>query len=229
MSMYVLPGIMTVDDVNNVREETLKELTNISTGIVLKTINDFVDKNRGSSNSDVARAAERLYVIYKDLNDFYTYLNSDEARNLADTLVSLQYADVSATTDIRQLKLWRMMIIELLSEDKDFVESYKGDTEGISSTGYKTAYTARLDRDNFQSTIDRMRELAIGDPATGRLVDNIVKMKNLFKNGNHNINKPTVLRKAIYAKDKLKNILKGLDYLIPRLESGVSPVSWRRL
>lgn len=229
MSMYVLPGIMTVDDVNSVSDEFLKELTNISTGIILKTINEFIDKNSGSGNADVAKAANKLCKAYQDINEFNAYLNSDEAKNLADTLVSLQYSDVSATTDLRQLKLWRMMIIELLSEDKDFLESYKGDIGDVSNVGHKTAYTTRLDKDNFQATVDRMREIAIGDPIAGRLVDNIVKMKNLFKNGNHNVNKPTVLRKAIYAKDRLKNILRGLDYLIPRLESGTSPVSWRRL
>lgn len=229
MSMYILPGIMTVDDVNNVSEEILKELTSISTGIILKRINEFVDKNKNSSDANVAKAANKLYNVYKDLNDFNEYLNSDEAKNLADTLVSLQYSDISATTDIRQLKLWRLMIIELLSEDKDFVESYKGEISTVNATGYKTAYTARLDKDNFQITIDKMYELAGSDVVSLQLIHNINKMKNLFKNGTHNINKPTVFRKAIYAKDRLRNILKGLDFLIPRLESNTNPMTWRRL
>ena len=65
--------------------------------------------------------------------------------------------------------------------------------------------------------------------ATNRLINAISKNRSLFKNGSMNTNKATVLRKAIFKKDKLKAILRGLDYLIPRMEAGASPYGWRRL
>lgn len=229
MLTYVLPNIMTVDDVNNVSDEFLKLLSNISTGIVLKTVNDFVNKNINSPIQANADAAAKLQEAYRSVNEIQEYLNSNEAKNLADTLVSLQYSDVSASTDIAKLKYWRMLIIELLSEDEDFMKSYTSAVGNVSNVGYKTAYTARLDKDNLQTTLEAMEELAVEDMTAAKLVGNIKKMKNLFKNGNHNINKPTVLRKAIYSKDRLKTILRGLDFLIPRLESNVSPATWRRL
>lgn len=227
MLKYVLPTILTVDDVLRIPDDVLRLFTRISTGIVLENINEFVDRNKDSQNESDREAALKLERIYKEVNEINAYLESDEAKNLANTLASLQYSDISATTDIDTLKMYRSLIIELLSEDEDFAKEYLN--KDVSGTGKKTAYTAKLDSSNLESVLEQMAIAADGDATSNLLISKIMKNKSLFKNGNYNINKPTVLRKAIYKKDKLKNILRGLDYLIPRLEAGQSPMTWRRL
>lgn len=229
MSKYVLPTILTVDEVLAIPDNVLKLFTRISTGIVLESINEFVDKNKDSQSYEDREAALKLERIYKEVNDVNAYLESDEAKNLADTLASLQYSDVSATTNLETLKMYRSLIIELLSEDEDFVKEYMNKEVDTTEVSKKTAYTAKLDSNNLEHVLSLMTDEAHGDVATLGLITKISKNKSLFKNGNYNINKPTVLRKAIYKKDKLKNILRGLDFLIPRLEAGQSPLSWRRL
>jgi hypothetical protein len=229
MSKYVLPTILTVDEVLALPDNILELLTEISTGIILESINEFVEKNKNSQVQNDREAALKLERIYKETNDVNAYLESDEAKSLADTLAALQYSDVSASTDLDTLKMYRKLIIELLSDDEDFVKEYFGSSSESSGVKKKTAYTAKLDNDNLERVVKLMSQEADGDPVVLGLISKINKNKNKFKNGNYNVNKPTVLRKAIYKKDKLRNILKGLDFLIPKLESGQSPVTWRRL
>ncbi len=229
MPKSVLPTILTSEDVLQIPDEVLTLMTRISTGIVLGNINKFVAANRESSDSVDREAALKLERIYTDVNEVKAYLESEEAKNLANTLASLQYSDISATTDLRTLKMYRMLIIELLSEDEDFVNSYTTEQLELGASGRYTAYTAKLDKANLEEVLELMGEAAHGVPAAMSLINRIDKNKSLFKNGNYHINTPTVLRRAIYKKDKLKNILRGLDFLIPRLEVGQSPTTWRRL
>ena len=219
MSKYVLPTILTTDEVLSIPDEVLYSFTRISTGIVLDNVNEFVRLNKNSQDVECSDAALKLERVYKEVNDVNAYLESDEAKDLANTLVSLQYSDVSASTDLNQLKMYRTLIIELLSEDEEFMREYMNKEVKVE-TGRKTAYTAKLDSDNLESVLEDMMDKAHG---------NIAAMSLISRIQNYNINKPTVLRKAIYKKDKLKTILRGLDFLIPKMEAGQNPMSWRRL
>lgn len=228
---WVLPNILSDEDVIQISDEVLKELTNISTGIIIKYVNTFISQNMDSSDDCSRAAAVKLQKAYMQLNKTSEYLNSKDARDFADTLSKLQYSDVAYDTDLEVLKLWRMQIIDLLSEDEDFRESYTGDVSDSETLGMKTAYTTKLDKDNLNDTLARMTGLAISTgcvTATGTLIAAIRKNANLFKNGNYNLNRPTVMRKAIYKKDRLQNILRGLDFIIPRKEAGLSANEWRR-
>lgn len=229
MSKWILPTILTAEDVVKLSDEMLELLTRISTGIVLKAVNDFVDKYSNSTDPTCSTAASKLAKAYKSVNDINAYLESEEAKTLADTLASLQYNDVSATTDLHVLKLYRELIIELLSEDEEFCNSYSTESVAKEAHKVKTAYTAKLDNENLETVLAEMDNAAHGEVVALSLISNIKKKKSLFKNSTYNVNKPTVLRKAIYKKDKLRNILHGLDFLIPRLESGQSPSAWRRI
>ena len=233
MTKWVLPNVLSVDDVISLDVELLKILSNISTGVVLKYINDFVAKNVQSDNPDFAMAAAKLQKAYLEVNEINDYLSSDEAKNMADTLASLQYSDIKHEVDTAKLLAYRSLILELLSDDKDFIETYTGAIEDSSTKGFKSAYTAKLDKDNLYSALDLIQELAMklpGQQGPGmKLHHAITSNQNLFKNGSNKVNRPTVLRKAIYKKDKLKSILKGIDYLLEKKQSGASPRSWRRI
>lgn len=228
---WVLPNILTDEDVVNLSDDVLKELTKISTGIVIKYVNSFINDNINSDNPVSREAAVKLQNAYLQLNKTVEYLNSKDARDFADTLSKLQYSDISYDTDLEVLKLWRTQIIDLLSEDEDFRKSYTGDMSDSETLGMKTAYTTKLDKDNLNDTVSRITGIAIATGCTKAanvLVSGIRKNPNLFKNGNYNLNRPTVMRKAIYKKDRLQNILRGLDFLIPRKEAGLSANEWRR-
>jgi hypothetical protein len=229
MNRDILPTILTVDDVLDLSDEMLNLFTKISTGVIVENINEFVEKYKNSEDVECRDAALKLERIYKPMNDVNAYLESDEAKSLSDTLSALQYSDVSATEDLDKLKMYRSLIIELLSEDEDFVKSYLNDEVNKDGLSKKTAYTTKFDKENLQNVLEEMDKAAGMNVTARMLISSIENNASLFKNGNYNINKPTVLRKAFYKKDKLKNILRGLDFLIPKLEAGVSPATWRRI
>lgn len=233
MTKWVLPNVLSVDDVNELDVQLIKVLSGISTGVVLKYINDFINANIESSDIALQSAASKLQAGYKEVNEVNAYLASEDAKNLADTLASLQYSDVKHEVETPKLMAYRSLIIELLSEDKDFIESYTGEVSGSTTTGYKMAYTAKLDKSNLEAAIGTLSRLSmeiLGQQACGsKLSMAVSKNANLFKNGSNKVNKPTVLRKAIYQKDRLKSILKGIDYLLEKKEAGTSPRAWRRI
>lgn len=233
MTIWVLPGILKAEDVSRVSPELLKMMSNISTGVILGYVNKFIESNSGSSDAVLSQAANVLANAYDEVNRVNEYLNSEEAKNLSDTLCSLQYSDVSAEMPIEQLISYRAKILELLSEDADFVSEYNRDCPVNSTNGYKSAYTAKLDENNFESVYKEMSEFALNNPAASKynlnLLEKIRMNSNLFINSRTKVNSPTVLRKAIYHKDRLRSILRGLDFLIDKKNSGESPRAWRRI
>jgi len=232
-SNWIVPGIISVNDIVDLPNDVLDLFTRISTGIITKRVNEFVDNNINSDNQNNKQAASKLKIAYERLNRTNEYLSSQDAKDLADALVNLQYSDVSVSTDIHTLKKYRQQILELLAEDEDFLRTYTGEVSRSETRGMKAAYTAKLDKSNLEDVLEEMRKLALEHKehisTILNVVGNIEKNKSLFKNGNYNVNNHTVLRKAIYKKDKLRNILKGLDFLIPRIEASENARGWRRL
>lgn len=229
---WVLPSILQASDVVGLPDEALVALTKISTDIILEYVNDFIAANIDSADNTDATAARRLQSAYAVINKTNEYLKSKDAKDFADTLANLQYSDVNYGVDLEVLKQWRSQIIDLLAEDEDFRESYTGDIDDSETRGMKTAYTTRLDKDNLESVIAELCSIGITTGTTRittTLIDNIKKHSGLFKNGNYNLNSPTVMRRAIYKKDKLATILRGLNFIIPRKEAGLSANEWRKL
>lgn len=228
---WVLPNVISTEDIVELPTEVLAEFTKISTGIVTSYVNKFVEANINSSNPTDREAAVKLKEAYAKLNKTTEYLKSKDAQDFAESLSKLQYSDVSYNADLEVLKMWRLQIIDLLSEDENFRESYTGDMSESETRGMKTAYTPKLDKDNLEDTLARMTGFGIATGTvsqTSKLIARIKNNPNLFKNGNYNLNNPTVMRKAIYKRDKLINILKGLDFIIPRKEAGTPANTWRR-
>lgn len=232
MTEWVLPGILKMEDVASIDPAILEMMSRISTGVILGYVNKFVASAEGSNDPAKVEAAAIMKAAYDKVNKVNDYLSSDEAKDLADTLCSLQYSDVSAEMPVEKLISYRATILDLLSEDKDFVDSYKKECLEGKSSGMKSAYTPKLDEDNYVSVIDEMNEYVYknrSSQSTAILVTKIGNNKNLFVNSRAKANAPTVLRKAIYRKDRLRSILRGLDFLIEKKESGESPRSWRSI
>lgn len=233
MTTWVLPGILKAEDVSKVSPELLKMMSNISTGVILGYVNKFIEAYGNSSDAVLSQAAQILADAYNEVNRVNEYLNSDEAKNLSDTLCSLQYSDVSAEMPVEQLISYRAKILELLAEDPDFVADYGKDCSGSNVTGYKSAYTAKLDENNFDRVYEEMTKFITSNPESTKanlnLTGKIYSNRNLFINSRTKVNSPTVLRKAIYHKDRLRSILRGLDFLIEKKNSGESPRAWRRI
>lgn len=232
MTNWVLPGILKADEVLLLPYEFIVELSKISTGVIMDYVNKFIATNMESSDPTSQQAASILSSAYEEVNKVNEYLNSDEAKTLSNTLCSLQYSDISSEIPMEKLIVYRSTILELLVEDEDFVANYNRDMGGAVSTGNKTAYTTKLDGSNYESVMERMqsKEVCAGKEI---LCDTVCKRisqnENLFKNSRAKLNSATVLRKALYKKDRLKSILRGLDYLIDKKKSGEPPRSWRRV
>lgn len=232
MSKWILPGVLDVEMTNALSDEILALFSKISTGIIVDRVNDYVSRNIESANEQDRKAAIKLQRIYADINRVEAYLQGDEAKEFAETLANLQYSDVNCTVDINTLKKYREMIIDLLAEDEEFRNTYTGEIRESETRGMKTAYTNKLDKDNLEAVLEQMYVLSEGciyRMYVVQLRKNIEDYKHLFKNSPHHVNKSTIIRKAIFKKDKLRNILRGLDYIIPKIEAGKSAYSWRRL
>lgn len=231
MTSWVLPGILKADDVQAIPMDALIEMSKTSTGIIINYVNKFVSSNIESDDPMLRRAAEIMKAAYDEINRINEYLNSDEAKVLSDTLCSMEYRDISAEVPLEKLIVMRSTILELLSEDEDFVKSYTNEIAESATHGMKTAYTVKLDEDNMYNVCNRMRVICDQHHSAAgmHLISAITSNSNLFKNSRTKLNSPTVLRKAIYKKDKLKSILRGIDFLIGKKQAGVSPISWRKV
>ena len=186
MANWVLLGVLDVNDVLLVSDEVLGLLSEISTGIIKSRVNEFVNKHLNDTNDIMRAAAQRLKTAYERVNNIDEYLSSDEAKDLSSFLATMQYSDVSATTDLGTLKKYREAIIELLAEDEDFLKSYTGEVSESVTRGYKTAYTAKLDEDNFIRVSNAIRD-AQADTYEQRLAHervstNIAANEALFRN-----------------------------------------------
>ncbi len=230
MSEWVLPGVLKVEDVPSIDPNILKMMSEISTGVIMNYVNKFIEKANTSGDETERQAANILRDAYADINKLNEYLNSAEAKDLADTLTSLQYSDVSADMPIEQLICYRSMILDLLSDDEEFLSSYKEDISGRSS-GMRIAYTPKLDAENYERVLTRMYDSITNNTSykTLDLIKRISNNKSLFINSKSKTNQATVLRRAIYQKDRLKSILHGLDFLIDRKSRNVSPRTWRTI
>lgn len=231
MTSWVLPGILSADDVQKIPVEALVEMSKTSTGIIINYVNKFVASNIESDDPTLRQAAETMKAAYEEINRINEYLTSDEAKALSDTLCSMEYRDISAEVSLEKLIVMRSTILELLSEDEDFVKSYTSEIGESATHGMKTAYTVKLDEDNMFIVCRNMRAICGNQQSYAglELVSAMERNSNLFKNSRTKLNSPTVLRKAIYKKDKLKSILRGIDYLIKKKQGGDSPVSWRKV
>lgn len=231
--MYVLPGILSVEQVVVLPMEVLTEFTKVSTDIIIRKVNKWVDANITSGNADIRTAAEKLKQAYAEVNYANEFLKSAKAKEMATTLNSLQLSDVSAFTDVYTLKNYRLVIIELLSEDPEFLSTYKNEISKSETAGLKSGYTAKMDEDNISLHCIRMQNIVIEDSAVanarGQLLDTIMSNESLFKNCKYQQSNPTVFRAATYKKEKLTNILRGLDFLIPKLEKNIDPRVWRTI
>lgn len=231
MMDWALPSLLTVDEVLILPNKMLQLLTDISTDIVIDRVNIFVANNINSENQDRKRAAEILRNAYARVNSMTSYLESDEAKKLATTLAELDYRDININTDLHLLKEYREQIIDFLSEDEEFVKSYssviKSDTRG-----FKQAFITKLDSENLEETLARMQDIGqISDEeydACERLRSRIEEMPSLFKNAK-NARQNTIFYRTATKTTKLKHILRGLDFLIPKMERGEAMLKYRSL
>lgn len=228
---WVLYNILSVELVNKLPDDVLELFVSISTDIIIDRINKFISNNITSNIPENKQAAVKLSRLYENINKRNEYMESDEVKGLAKNLIRADYNDVSADTDIIVLKELRLAIISILSEDSVYRELYISEAEEDKSLGLKVAYTEKMDNERLENVLDKLDNYKCSDEMKiniDTLADIIENNKSLFKNGIGRLNKATPLRPVFARLDKLKNILRGLEFLIPKLENSVDARSWRR-
>ena len=231
-SKSVMPGVLTVDDVIDCSQDFLNVLPMASTEIVQKKVRDFIDANIESEDVKNKTAAEKLYVAYEHTFRQSDYMKGSTARDMANVLAKISLDDVKAQANIVDLQKKRSTILDLLSEDQDFINSYKNVIEESETKGLKMAYTPKMDKENFESFIRMLYTVPWTSADTLHIRDAIIgkiqAFKQLFINPKSEDNKRTQLSRSFERRDALIEVLRGLDYVIPRLQNGVEPMTWRR-
>lgn len=226
----VLPRVLSAELVAQCSDEALSYLQYVTTDIVMMYVNEFFKRTASSSDPVDTIASEKLKKALKNVIETQSYLESEETRDFGRELAALSYSDISYNANIEDLKRWRSMICELFADDATFKKEF-GDMESNPDTrGMKIAFTPKMGAENLDEVLLNLKNYALDnhDVNAATLATIIEHNKSIFKYNSKKESKPTVLRNAIYNKDRLFSIMRGLNFLIPRMEKGVSPSTWRK-
>lgn len=232
---WVIYMVLSPKDIVEIDPAILKLTANISTGPIVSAVRKFIAQAEEFGDSTDKMAAEKLKVAYAEVDAIDEFINGDEAKKEVDTLLHLQYSDITATTDRETLEHYRNLILDLLAEDEEFI-NYYGKTEDerqslrSRANGMRVAYKTRLDKDNLNNVLDQMYAILNEGGttvATRNWVNFIKQNSSMFINSSMRPDNTTRYRAVAYQKDKLKSILRGLDFLIGQLDAGHKAQSWR--
>lgn len=219
MNSFILPGLLTTDTVNNVNIKLLALLPKISTDIVQTRINSFIEYYENSSDGDCKIAVEKLKEVFAEDKATREYLQSDYARTLANELISLQYSDISISTDKETLIRYRDRIDELFNDKRN------------------VQYMPVLDAENYETVLKEMESLcgklasqADSDELNANSVfcTMIRNNRSIFCNKGVNAEQ-TVLYKALRQEKKLMNIRKCIENILPKVGANGIKDNWRVL
>lgn len=198
--MIIIPGVLDTETVISVPADALGYFIDISTKIVLQSIKSFIDKNINSNNEDVRAAAQKLSTAYKKVEERNAFLESDETKEMIDTLSKLDYTSISIDSDR-----------EMLDRYKDTITAYLSNIDSNESTS-TSAVEAKKDKVLLDTELNTMRKKYGNNPDVLALTRAIERNKKLFTLGNaKEINTP--FKRLSYKNDMLKNMLKSIDFI----------------
>lgn len=216
--VWVVPGKIDTELIANLPDRAMTILADLSSNIVVMHVNRFLgSKNAGVAN--LGSVCDKLKVAYAYTNEKMDYLKSEKVKEMANELRNLQFEDITYTTPRDRLEMYKMLIEELIDNE------------------YASAYTDEKDTQYLKSGMEQLRQMANdllkvnASPseinACFRLYEIIDKNKSLFRNPPFKRNTATILRGVLYRKDDFELILKGIGFILKKLDSHANPRSWR--
>lgn len=217
--VYVLPGILSVAQVNNLPEKVLAHFADVSTTNVENTVNKFINDNKDSTDPEVHSAAEKMSKIYSKHFADKEFVNGEVMQDYLDVLFNLDIKDININCGYDKLCDYRNKLVELQSYE-DMIKP--------------------LNAENFTKTINAMlsdaRELDDGNNGvlvqTNSVVSRMKTLKSIFVNSEQKAVTRSKLSTAMKYKDKINTLLDVLDSTLSTFgDNGQpgNPRTWRWL
>jgi hypothetical protein len=215
MNLTVIPGVLDTDLISNIPTEVIKMLPLISTDAIVNAVNRFVQSNSDSTDLGVRDAADQLRAAYSDINELEKTLHDSKAKSDLEILVDLDLSMLDArTTTTQELQTYRRLIDAYIGDEKD--EKIQG-------------FIPKKDTNNLESVLSDMECYIVDWPAVNTLVSNIRKYKSIFKDGQWTRDKQTMYSRIYKKRYALRDIKRGIDFLLDKHEKQVPSASWRVL
>lgn len=217
--VYVLPGILSAAQVNNLPEKVLAHLADVSTTNVENTVSKFIADYEGSSDPKIRSAVEKMSKIYHKHFADKEFVNGSVMQEYLDILFNLDIKDINITCGYEKLCDYRNKLIELQSYE-DMIKP--------------------LNVENFNKTVNAMlsdaRELDDGSNGvfaqTNSVVSRMKTLRNIFVNSEQKAVTRSKLSTAMKYKDKINTLLDVLNSTLSTFsETGApgNPRQWRWL
>ncbi len=196
--VYVLPGILSVSQVNNLPEKILAHFADVSTTNVENTINKFITDNKDSADPSIRSAVDKMYKIYQKHFADKEFVNGEVMQEYLDVLFNLDIKDINVNCGYDNLCDYRNKLHELQSYE-DMIKP--------------------LNVENFTRTINAMlsdaRELDDGSNGvlaqTNSVVSRMKTLKSIFVNSEQKAVTRSKLSTAMKYKDKINTLLDVLN------------------
>lgn len=217
--MYVLPGILSVAQVNNLPEKVLAHFADVSTTNVENTVTRFIEDNKDSTDPKVKSAVDKMSQIYKKHFVDKEFVNGDVMQEYLDVLFNLDIKDININCGYEKLCDYRNKLMEL--------QSYENMIKPLNA-------------ENFVKTVNAMlsdaRELDDGSNGvyaqTNSVVSRMKTLKSIFVNSEQKAVTRSKLSTAMKYKDKINTLLDVLNSTLSTFsEDGLpgNPRTWRWL
>lgn len=217
--VYVLPGILSAAQVNNLPEKVLAHFADVSTTNVENTVNKFISDNKDSDDPNIRSAVEKMSKIYKKHFADKEFVNGAVMQEYLDVLFNLDIKDINVTCGYDKLCDYRNKLEEL--------QSYENMIKPLNA-------------ENFKKTINAMlsdaRELDDGNNGvfaqTNSVVSRMKTLKSIFVNSEQKAVTRSKLSTAMKYKDKINTLLDVLNSTLSTFGTDGTPGdprTWRWL
>lgn len=217
-NLWVVPSKIDTDLIENLPDKAMAILADLSSNIVVMHVNRFLNSQNASA-ANLGSVCDKLRAAYAYTNEKMDYLKSEKVKEMVNELRNLQFEDITYTTPRDKLDAYKILIEELIDNE------------------YASAYTDEKDTQYLKAGMQQLEtyvgELVRSGASYGainscyRLHKIIHDNKSLFRNPPFKRNSATILRGVLYRKDDFEIMLRGINFIIGKLDSHANPRSWR--
>ena len=204
---WVIDYLLTENDIFILRDcNLLSQFVSCSKSVVINSIIKYI--NSDTANKDVV---DILKEYYSDKIHLKESFEDEEVLNKFITISEINYNSVKPSLSLSTLK-----------QMKETIESVIGENE-------LPPYINKVSPSIINDIIECLNSMYKHNKNSSyrELVFRLNKNKSLFKD-NKNANAKGTPAKNVYKKiPELKIIIKGIDFLIDKLENDINPNSWR--
>lgn len=206
--MDVVELILSEDVARVMPLELLKGLADVTNDTVMLAVKKYLQ----SANADT-EVRNKVLMAYSDKINIEEFLADEKIKGTMYELNAITYDSISPLVGLEKLRGWADGI------------------ELIINSPYAVPYISPIKAVDMRSYMQEVQSWAesISDPDVKKFVKNLKTYSFLFKDKPSARAKGTIVKKVVRNKTQYEILLRGIKYLIKKLENGESPATWRYL